>query len=88
MQLDLEKMSQLLRHNQVFLILVQIAVFAILPELKRVPTVGLLETGESDTRDIVLFGSKKACEGLGEPISKHLNACGWNVFALSLESLF
>ncbi len=39
MKLDLEEVPQLLGDNEVFLILMQLCVFAVLPELDRVPTV-------------------------------------------------
>jgi hypothetical protein len=66
----------------------QIAIFAILPELDGMPPIWLLETREADTGDVVLLGGKKAFEGLREPIRKHLYRCGRDMFALPLEYCF
>jgi len=85
-QLDLEKMSHLLGHNEVFLVLMQIAVFAILPQLDRVPVVRLLEARKADIGNTQLFSSQKAFERLGEPICQHLYGRGGYVFALPFES--
>ena len=87
-QLDFEEVSQLLGDNQVFLVLMQIAIFAILPELDGMPAVGLLETWEADPRNSVLLGGKKAFERLGEAISKHLYRCSWYVLTLPFECRF
>jgi len=87
-QLDLEEVPQLLRHNQVFLLLMQIAIFAVLPELDGMPAVRLLKARKPNSREMMLFGSEKPFEGLREPISKHLHGGGWYMFALSFESLF
>ena len=51
-QLDLEEVSQFLRDNEVFLVLVQIAVFAVLSQLDGMPSVRLLEAWETHTRNI------------------------------------
>ena len=88
MQLDLEGMPHLLRYNEVFLVLMQIAIFAILPELDGMPPIGRLPTGKADTRNVILFGGKKAFEGLGETISEHLHGCGWYVLTLAFECRF
>ncbi len=85
MQFDLENVSQLFGNNEVFFIFVHIAILAVLPELDRMPSVGCLETREADTRDVVLPGNKKAFEGLGEAIRKHLYCCSWYVFTVSFE---
>src|SRR5712675_1832024 len=66
-QLDLEKMPQLLRDDEVFLDLVQIAVFAVLSQLERVPPVRLLEARKADTRKVIGFRGKKSLEGFTEP---------------------
>ena len=55
MQLDLEEVTELLRHNQVFLILMQIAIFAVLPQLDGMPSVRLFETGKANTGNVVLL---------------------------------
>ncbi len=89
MQLDLEEVSQLLRHDEMFLIFMHIAVFAILPQLERVPTVRFLETREPDIRDVLLLGGKEPLERLGEPICKHLYRGSRHMLAsLTFESLF
>src|SRR3989442_302365 len=88
MHLDLEKVSQLLGNDEVFVVFVQIAIFAVLPELNGMPAIGLLETREANTRDSILFCSKKAFEGLGETISKHLNGGGRYMFALPFKGCF
>ncbi len=88
MQLDLEKVPHLLGDNEVFLVLVEIAVLTVLPELNGVPSVWLLEVREPDSRDVVLFRGKKPFEGLGEAISEHLHRRGWHMFTLPLESFF
>src|SRR5260370_38519264 len=75
MQLDLEEMSQLLRHDEVFLILVQVTVFAVLSKLNRVPLIALLEAWEAYFHS-KLFAGKKAFERLGETVSEHLYCCG------------
>ncbi len=84
-QLDLEEVPDLLRDNEVFLVFMQIAVFAILPQLNGVPTVRLLKAGKPDTRNVRLLGREKPLERLGEPISEHLYSCGWDMFTLSFE---
>ena len=88
MQLDLEAMPDLLGHDEVFLILMQIRIFAVLPQLDGMPAVRLLETGEAYTRDALLPGGKKALERRTQTISQHLNSGGRNMCALSLESRF
>ena len=88
MQLDLEEVSQLLGDNEVFLVLMEIAIFPILAQLNRVPAVRFLEAGEAYPRDGILLSCKKALERLIQTISQHLNGCGRNMCALSLESRF
>ena len=85
MQLDFEKVSHLLWHHQVFLIFVQIAILPVLSELDRMPAIGRLKTREANTRDGVVLGSEKALEGLGKPISKHLDRRSRNMLPLSFE---
>lgn len=85
MQLDLEEVPQLLWHNQVFLLLVQIAILTVLPQLDRMPAIGLLKTREANTTDVVLLGSEKAFEGFGKPIGKHLYRRRRNMLTLSFE---
>ena len=88
MQLDFEEMPDLLGHDEVFLLLMQIRIFAVLAQLDGMPAVRLLETGEAYIRDAQLLGGKKAFEGLGESIRKHLDSCGRNMCAVSPESRF
>src|SRR2546421_5391760 len=85
MHLDLERFPKLSRHDQVFLILMHMAVFAILPELQRVPAVRCFETRKAHIRKVMLFGGKKAFEGLRDPISQHLDRCSWHMLALPFE---
>ena len=85
---DLEEMPDLLGHDEVFLLLMQIRIFAVLAQLDGMPAVRLLETGEAYIRDAQLLGGKKAFEGLGESIRKHLDSCGRNMCAVSPESRF
>ena len=88
MKLDLEEMSQLLGHNEVFLVLMQVHIFAILSQLDRVPPVRFLEAGET-TLLAQFFHGKKAFQSFGEPVSQHLNRGGWYMFfALPLELRF
>src|SRR6266516_2925960 len=86
MQLDLERLAELSWHNQVFLVLVQIAIFAVLPELNGVPPVRALETREP-ARLAKFSHGMKALEGFGEAIRERLYGCGWYLFAAaSFES--
>jgi hypothetical protein len=87
MQLDLEEVAQLLGDNEMFLIFMKIAVFSVLPELDRVPTVRFLETREANTRNVILLGGEESFEGLDETVSQHLDGGGGNIFALSFENI-
>ncbi len=88
MQLDLEQLAKFGRHDEVFLVFVQIHIFAILPELDTMPSVGLLEAGKA-TFLTQFFPGKEALQGFGEPVSEHLYRRGWYVFfALSLKLCF
>ena len=89
MEFDLEEMSQLLRHDQMLLILMQKAVLTVLPQLDRVPAVRLLETWEANTRNIILLGGEEARKRLREPVCKHLYGGGGNMCtSLTFESMF
>ena len=88
MQFDLEEVPQLLGHNEMFLLLMQIAVFPVLPELDRVPAVRFLEARETNTRNAILLGCKKTLKRLRETVGKHLHRRRWDVFTLSFESFF
>src|SRR5438270_4553408 len=76
MHLDLENVSQLLGDNEMLLVLMHRDIFAVLPKTDRVPPVWCFETRKADTSKSVLFGGKKALEGLRETISEHLYRCG------------
>ena len=87
-QLDLEEVTELLGHHKVFLILMQINIFAILSKLDAMPPVRLLEAGEAALL-AQFFHGKKAFQRFGEPVSKHLNRGGRDMFfALPLELRF
>src|SRR6266536_5415906 len=88
MQLDLEAMPDLLGHDEMFFVLMQVHVFAVLSELDGMPTVRLLEPREAYSREALLPGGKKALERRTQTISQHLNGGGRNMCALSLESRF
>jgi len=62
MHLDLQGFPQLLRDNEVLLLLMQIAIFAVLPQLDGMPPVRSLETGETHIGNTMLLGGKKAFE--------------------------
>ncbi len=74
MPLHLEEVSQFLGNNQVFLVFVQRAVFAILTKLDGMPLVALFEARETSFQS-KLFAGKKTLEGLGETICQHLDGC-------------
>src|SRR6185312_9366438 len=84
-QLDLEGFAHLGRNDQMFLILMQIAVFSILPELNGMPPVRLLETREAHIGKAMLPCCKEPFQGFGEAVCKHLYRCGWHMLTLSLE---
>src|SRR3989440_5709024 len=87
-QLDLDRTSQLLGDDEMLPIRGKLKIRYVLPQLDRVPAVGLLETRETNTRESVLFGSKIAFERFREAICKHLHSGSRNVLTLPLESLF
>ena len=84
-QLDLNGLADLGWHDEMFLILMQIAVFPILPQLDTMPAVRRLEAWETHIGDTVLFCGKKPLEGPGKPISQHLYGGRWHMFALPFE---
>lgn len=88
MQFDLEEVSHFLWDDQVFFVFVQIAVFAVLPQLDGMPLIGLLEAGEADAGNVMLLRSQKTLEGLGETIRKHLHRGGRHMLTLSFERRF
>ncbi|OLE51866.1 MAG: hypothetical protein AUG51_20820 [Acidobacteria bacterium 13_1_20CM_3_53_8] len=77
MKLDLEGFAQFSGDHKMFLILMQMGILAILPQLNRVPLVGFLKTGEA-VFDAEFFAGKKPFEGLGKSVCKALNGCGGN----------
>ena len=61
-QLDLEDVTQFPGDNKVFLVFMQVTVFAILAQLNAMPAVGLLETGKADACTIMFLGCEEPCE--------------------------
>jgi hypothetical protein len=88
MKLDLEGFAHLFWDHEMFLLFMQIDIFAILSQVDRVPTVRLFETRETHARDVVLLGSQKPLERLPETVSEHLDGGSRNMGALSLKSIF
>jgi hypothetical protein len=89
MQLDLEEMSQFLGNKEMFLVLMQIGIFAILPQLNAMPAIGLLKTWEANTRDVICFRGKETLQRFREPVCEHLYRCGGHMFtSLTFESMF
>ncbi len=87
-QLDLERLAYLSRHDEMLLVLMQIDIFAVLPQLDGVPPVRFLEAGEAALLT-QFFHGKEAFQSFGEPVSQHLYRGGWYVFfALPLELCF
>ena len=85
-QLDLEGLAQLGRNDEVFVVLMQIAVFPILSQLDGVPAVRLLEAREPDLLP-QLFEGEIPFQGFTETISKTLNGGGWYMLpATSFEA--
>ncbi len=52
------------------------------------PSVRLLEAGETNVGNGILLGGKKAFEGLREAVSKHLDSRSRNMSTVPLESIF
>ena len=77
-QLDLERLADLSRDMQMFVIGIQphIAAGAVLSELERMPAVRLLETRETHIRNTHLSGLEKPFKRFREAISQHLNRGG------------
>ncbi len=86
MQLDLEEVTELLGDDETLLILMQIAVLTVLPQLNGVPAVRLLETREADAGNSILLCGKKAFEGFRKAVCQHLHGRGGHMFTLSFES--
>ncbi len=84
MQFDLEEVTELLWNDEMLLVLMQIAVFAILPQLNGVPPIRLLEAGKAHSRQAQFFCGKKAFERLGEPVSKALDRCSRDMLTPTL----
>jgi hypothetical protein len=64
----------------VFLVFVQLAVFALLTQLDAMPLGGGFEAREPSLHR-QFFAGKKTFEGFGQPISKGLYRCGGNMLA-------
>ncbi len=86
MQLDLEEVTELLGNDEMLLILMQIAVLTILPQLNGVPAVRLLETREADAGNSILLCGKKAVEGFRKAVCQHLHGRSGHMVTLSFES--
>ena len=85
-QLDFDGLPHLGRNNKVFLILVQVDIFPILPELDGVPLVAFLEARKTSFHG-KLFACKKPFERFGEAICKTLYGCGRDMLsATSFET--
>ena len=69
MEFDFEEVPQLLGNDEVFFVLMQIAIFAVLSQLNGVPAVRLLEPREPNVRNAEFFGRQKTFERLGETVS-------------------
>src|SRR5438876_1918398 len=74
-QLDLERLADLSRDNQVLLIRMQGHILLILSQLERVPAIGRFEPGETDALAHFLAG-EIAFEGFGETVCKSLYGGG------------
>src|SRR5260370_19433530 len=86
MQLDLEEVTELLGNDEMLLILMQIAVLTILPQLNGVPAVRLLETREADAGNSILLCGKKAVEGFRKAVCQHLHGRGGRPVIFSFYS--
>jgi hypothetical protein len=86
MQLDFEEVTELLGNDEMLLLLMQIAVLPVLPQLNRVPAVRLLETREADAGNSMLLCGKKAFEGFRKAVCQHLHGRGGYMCTLSFES--
>ena len=80
MELDLERLTQLGRDDEVFLMLMQIAVFAVLSELDGMPLIAFLEAREPNFL-LQCLESKKPLEGFGKAVCKALYRGGWDMLA-------
>jgi hypothetical protein len=78
--MHLEGLARFARDNQVFLVFVQLAVFALLTQLDAMPLGGGFEAREPSLHR-QFFAGKKTFEGFGQPISKGLYRCGGNMLA-------
>lgn len=85
MHLDLERFTDLGGDDEVLLVFVQVRIFAVLPELERVPLITLFETRKPDTSNAMFFSREKTFETLRKPICQHLYCRGWDVFTLPLK---
>lgn len=84
--LDFDGLTHLGRKNEVFLLLVQVHIFPILPELDGVPLVAFLEARKTYLHG-KLFACKKPFERFGEAICKTLDCCGRDMLsATSFET--
>ncbi len=87
--MQLEEMSQFLGNHEMFLILMQIRIFAILPQLNALPAIGLLKTGEANTRDVIGFRGQEPLQRFRESVCEHLDRGGGHLFtSMTFESIF
>src|SRR6266516_1034821 len=89
MQLDLEEVTELLGNNEMFLVLMQIRIFAVLPQWNAMPAVRLLEARKANTRDVIGCRGQEPLQRFREPVCEQLDRGGGHLFtALTFESLF
>ena len=85
MHLDFEGFAQFGRNDEMFLILMQRDIFAVLSQLERMPAIGTLEAREAHGLS-ECFAGQKAFEGFGESIGQGLHGGGWHILpTTSLE---
>ncbi len=87
MQFDLEEVPQFLGNNEVFLVFMQIHIFAILTQLDTMPTVWRLPAGKAHIGKAQLFRREEAFEGLGETIRQHLYRGRWHMLTATAFEL-
>ncbi len=78
-QLDLQGATQFLGKTDMLAIRGEVEVYLVLAQLKRMPSVRLLEPGKA-TFLPTFFAGEIACEGFGETICQHLHGRGGDMF--------
>ena len=85
MHLDFEGFAQFGRNDEMFLILMQRDIFAILSQLNGMPLMALFKAREPNAL-VEFFAGQKAFEGFGESIGQGLHGGGWHMLpTTSLE---